>query len=73
MFKLHEKPTVLKKNIQPLRKIKINIFFFVVYFCPPGSGSGSRDLIESGSNPDTNPQHWLKLYKVNILSLKATL
>ncbi len=28
---------------------------FVDHFCPPGFGSGSRDPIESGSNPD--PQH----------------
>ncbi len=26
------------------------------YFCPPGSGS--TDLIESGSNPDLDPKHW---------------
>jgi hypothetical protein len=25
---------------------------FVVHFYPPGSGFGSSDLIESGSNPD---------------------
>jgi hypothetical protein len=26
---------------------------FVGHFCPPGSGSGSTDPIESGSDPDT--------------------
>ncbi len=25
---------------------------FVRHFCPPGSGSGSTDLTESGLNPD---------------------
>jgi len=24
------------------------------------SGSGSKDLTESGSNPDTDPKHWFK-------------
>ncbi len=37
---------------------------FVVHFCPLGSrsGHGSRDLIESGSSPDTDPdpQHWFR-------------
>jgi hypothetical protein len=28
---------------------------FVGHFCPPGSGSGSTALIESGSNPDPQP------------------
>jgi hypothetical protein len=32
---------------------------FVGHFCPPGSGSGSTDPIEYGSNPD--PQPWLFL------------
>jgi hypothetical protein len=27
-------------------------------FCPPGSGYGSTDLRESGSNPDLDPKHW---------------
>ncbi len=33
---------------------------FVGYFYPPGSrsGYGSRDPIESGSDPDLDPQHW---------------
>jgi hypothetical protein len=30
-------------------------FFVVGHFCPPGSGSGSTDPIESGSNPDPQP------------------
>jgi hypothetical protein len=28
---------------------------FVGHFCPPGSGSGSTDPIEYGSNPDPDP------------------
>jgi hypothetical protein len=33
---------------------------FVGHFCPPGSGSGSTDPIESESHPNTdpNPQPW---------------
>ncbi len=37
---------------------------FVGHFCPPGSGSGSTDPIEYGSNtdpdpvPDPDPQPW---------------
>ncbi len=27
------------------------------YFCPPGSGYGSMDPIQSGSNPDLDPHH----------------
>ncbi len=32
------------------------------HFCPPGSGSGSTDPIESGSHTDTDPdpQPWVK-------------
>jgi hypothetical protein len=29
---------------------------FVGHFCPPGSGSGSTDPIEYGSNADPDPQ-----------------
>jgi hypothetical protein len=32
------------------------------HFCPPGSGSGFSDLIESGSNPDPNPKHTKNLW-----------
>jgi hypothetical protein len=36
------------------------LFFstFVGHFCPPGSGSGSTDLIESGSYLDPDPKQW---------------
>jgi hypothetical protein len=36
---------------------------FIGHFCPPGSGYGSKDYIESGYNPDTDPdpQHCLYL------------
>ncbi len=30
------------------------------------SGYGSRDPIESGSNPDTDPQHWYYLLDVAV-------
>ncbi len=32
------------------------------HFCPLGSGSGSTDPIESGSNPDPNTQPWMEKY-----------
>ncbi len=34
---------------------KLNFSTFVGHFCPSGSGSGSTDPIESGSNPDPQP------------------
>jgi hypothetical protein len=56
----------------------INFFLFVrvsfaLLISDPNreSGSGSRDPIESGSNPD--PQHWLKgwfLSRIQIFSIK---
>ena len=49
MSKLQEKPSALKREHPALRKMKfLNLIFFVGHFCPPGSGSGSTDLIESG-------------------------
>ncbi len=51
-----------KGNIHYFKKWNL-LFFFYVYgsFFPPGSGYGSRDLIESGSNPDSDtdpdPRH----------------
>jgi hypothetical protein len=38
----------------------------VSHFCPPGSESGSADLIESGSNPD--PKHFFKVAWILIVS-----
>ncbi len=63
-----------KENIQHLKTWNVIIFknIFVSYFYPPGSRSGSSNLIESGSgcgtanliefrcNPD--PKHWLFKY-----------
>jgi hypothetical protein len=49
MSKLQEKPSALKREHPALRKMKfLNLIFFVGHFCPPGSGSGSTELIESG-------------------------
>ncbi len=39
-----------KGNIQPFKKTWKLLTFFI--FCPLGSGSGSTDLTESGSDPD---------------------
>jgi hypothetical protein len=45
-----------KENIQLVKTCNCLIFStFVGHFCPTGSGSGSTDLIESGSHPD--PKH----------------
>ncbi len=43
------KATALKREHPVLQYIKISKFLsnFVGHFCPPGSGSGSTDLIES--------------------------
>ncbi len=62
-----EKTSALKREHSALQKMKfINFFQFLGHFCSPGSesgfrtGFGYRDPIQSGSNPDTdpNPQHW---------------
>jgi hypothetical protein len=47
----------LKREHPALQNMKFRnfLFIFVGSFYPPGSGSGSTDLIESGSNPD--PKH----------------
>jgi hypothetical protein len=47
MSKLHEKPSVLKREHPALQKMKFTIFFMFVGHCSP-PGSGSRDPIESG-------------------------
>ncbi len=63
---LHKGRPIYRRSIQPLkensqhcktRNLKKNFYsIFVGHFCPPGSGYGSIDLIESGSNPD--PKYW---------------
>ncbi len=47
-----------KRTSSSNSKNQISYFFlfFCFIFCPPRSGSGSTDLVESGSNPD--PKHW---------------
>jgi hypothetical protein len=67
MFNLQEKPSAIKREHPALQKMKfINyfIFFWLIFAlldphpdCKSGSGYGSRDPIESGSDPD--PQHCL--------------
>ncbi len=48
-----------KENIQHVKKLNFLIFSTSVgYFCPPGTGSGSADLIKSGSNTNPDPQRW---------------
>jgi hypothetical protein len=58
---LQEKPSALKRQHLALQKRNfINFFSMLVgHFCPPGSGYGSMDPIDSGSNPD--PQDWIVL------------
>ncbi len=52
-----KKPSALKRGHPTLQ----NMNFYKIcstfegHFCPPGSGSGSTDPIESGSNPDPQP------------------
>ncbi len=52
-----------KENIQHQKMKFINCFLFFWTICPLGSGLrfgyGSRDPIESGSNPDPDPLHCL--------------
>jgi hypothetical protein len=60
MSKLQEKPSALKREHQALKKIKWVIFGFLYPDLDPNcilSGYGSRDPIESGSNPDPDPRH----------------
>jgi hypothetical protein len=59
MSKLQKKPVELKREHPALQNMKfLNLFLFLwVIFA--GSGFGSSDLIESGSNPD--PKHWVRL------------
>ncbi len=61
--KLQEKPSALEREHPALQKIKFINFFsiFAGHFAPtdpdPDSESGSGDPNESGSNPETDPQH----------------
>jgi hypothetical protein len=51
-----------KKRKHPaLQNMKFLQFFSTLlgHFYRPGSGSGSTDLIESGSNTDPDPKPWL--------------
>ncbi len=54
MSKLQKKPSALKRGHPTLQNMN---FYKFSYFCgSPESGSGSTDPIESGSNPDPDPQ-----------------
>ncbi len=61
---LHKERSSYRRSLQlskeAIQHFKTFTFFstFVGHFCPPGSGSGSTDPIECGSNPD--PQPWLR-------------
>ncbi len=59
MSKLQEKPSALKREHPAPQKI-------VGHFCPPEYGIfyGSKEPIESGSNTDPDPQHWLPYFLV---------
>jgi hypothetical protein len=47
----------ISKRTSITSKHEISFFStFVGHFCPPGSGSGSTDLIVSGSNTDPDPK-----------------
>jgi hypothetical protein len=52
-----------QKRTSSASKHEIYFSIFVGHFCPPGSdpysesGSGSTELIESGSNSDPDPKH----------------
>jgi hypothetical protein len=63
MSKLQEKPSAPQKRTPSTSQNEISPLFsmFVGHVCPPGSGSGHgyRDPIESGSNPNPDPQHYL--------------
>jgi hypothetical protein len=63
MSKQQEKPSALKREHAALQEMKIINFFLCLWVIfalldpdrESGSGYRSRDPIESGSNPDTDP------------------
>jgi hypothetical protein len=66
--KLQKKHSTLKREHPALQKLKfLNFFYFCGSFLPSWIrmdpdyeyGSGSTDLIESGSNMDPDPKAWL--------------
>jgi hypothetical protein len=71
MSKLQEKPSSLKREHPVLQKLKFINFFLCIWVIfdlldsDPDSEFGSRDLLQSGSNPDTVPDQiliriWIK-------------
>ncbi len=76
MSKLQEKPSALKREHPTLQKSKFIIFFLCLWVILPSwihpdceSGYGSTNPIESGPNPDTDPdpQHCLRVYAKPII------
>ncbi len=57
MSELQEKPSALQREHPAFQKLKLIIYFLCLLFTFTGSWYGSRDPIESGSNPvpDTHP------------------
>jgi hypothetical protein len=49
---LHKVCPSYRRSLQLSKEAIQHLSTFVGHFCPPGSGSGSTDPIESGSNPD---------------------
>jgi hypothetical protein len=62
MSKLQKKPSALKRGHPTLQNMNFYKFFLLLWVIfalldpDPNSGSGSTDLIESGSNPEPDPQ-----------------
>ncbi len=59
----------LSKRTSTLENKEFFNFFLLLWFiCPPGSGS--TDLIESGSNTDPDPKHWLQAITILVTKLQ---
>ncbi len=56
---LHDGLSRYRRSLQNFKTWNLNFFFWGgAFFCLPGSGSGARHPIESGSNRDPDPKHW---------------
>ncbi len=63
MFKLQKKPSALKRGHPTLKTWTFTNFFLLLWVIFALPGSGSTDPIESGSNPDPDPQPCFKPFK----------